>query len=116
MTSKKNDRFDGYGIELFVDDDGDWLAHFAEMPSISAFGATPEKAVAELAVAWQLVKESYRAEGKPVPVAPSRRSYSGQFNVRIDKRVHRKLAIEAERNGLSLNALVSRKLAGLVED
>jgi len=109
-------KFDGYSIELFVDDDGDWLAHFAELPNISAFGPTPEKALGELAVAWQLAREAYQAEGRPVPVPPSRRQYSGQFNVRIDKRVHRKLAPEAERNGLSLNALVAKKLAALVED
>jgi predicted HicB family RNase H-like nuclease len=58
-----------------------------------------------------LVKQSYAAENRPTPVLPSRRRYSGQFNVRIDKRVHRKLAIEAERNGLSLDALVAKKLS-----
>jgi predicted HicB family RNase H-like nuclease len=31
--------------------------------------------------------------------------------VRIDKRVHRALAVEAERAGVSLNALVAEKLA-----
>ncbi len=108
---KRKDFFDGSGVELYVDDDGDWLAHFEELPNVSAFGSTPEAALHELAVAWRLVKESYEAEGKPIPVPPSRRHYSGQFNVRIDKRVHRKLAIEAERNGLSLNALVAKKLA-----
>jgi predicted HicB family RNase H-like nuclease len=113
---KGDARFDGYGVELFVDDDGDWLAHFAEMPNISAFGPTPEKALSELATAWRLVKEAYEQEGQPIPVPPLRREYSGQFNVRIDKRVHRKLAIEAERNGLTLNALVAKKLAASVED
>lgn len=113
---KPAERFDGYGVELFVDDDGDWLAHVAELPSVSAFGSTPEEALRELAIAWRLVKESYAEEGKPIPVAPMHRNYSGQFNVRIDKRVHRKLAIEAERNGLTLNALVAKKLATAVED
>jgi predicted HicB family RNase H-like nuclease len=115
-SDKRDDRFDGYGVELFVDDDNDWLAHFAEMPEISAFGPTPEKALSELATAWRLVKESYQQEERPIPIPPSRRHYSGQFNVRIDKRVHRKLAIEAQRNGLTLNALVARKLAAAVED
>ncbi len=113
---KRDDRFDGYGVELYRDDDGDWLAHFEEMPNISAFGPTPEQALKELDIAWRLVKESYAAEKKPIPVPPARRHYSGQFNVRIDKRVHRKLAIEAERNGLTLNALVAKKLAAAVED
>jgi predicted RNase H-like HicB family nuclease len=61
----------GYGGELYVDDDGDWLAHFEELPSISAFGATPEDALRELAIAWRLVKESYAEENKPVPVPPN---------------------------------------------
>ena len=113
---KRDDRFDGYGVELFVDDDNDWLAHLSEMPEVSAFGPTPEKALSELATAWRLVKESYKQEGRPIPVPRSRRQYTGQFNIRIDKRVHRKLAIEAERNGLTLNALVAKKLAAAVED
>jgi hypothetical protein len=65
----------------------------------------------ELAIAWEGVKESYCKHGEAVPVAPARREYSGQFNVRIDKRLHRALAIEAARAGVSLNALVAQKLA-----
>ncbi|MGH7841624.1 MAG: toxin-antitoxin system HicB family antitoxin [Candidatus Binataceae bacterium] len=108
---RKADRFDGYGVELFIDEDGDWMAHLAELPNVSAFGPTMEKALDELAVAWELVKESYLEEGEAAPVAPSKRQYSGQFNVRIDRRVHRALAIEAARAGLTLNALVAQKLA-----
>ena len=105
------DRFDGFTAELYLDEDGNWLAHIAEMPNISAFASTPEKALDELEIAWDLTKESYRKHGEEVPRAPSRRNYSGQFNVRIDRRVHRALAIEAARAGLTLNALVSQKLA-----
>lgn len=37
---------------------------------------------------------------------------STQFkNVRIDKRVHRALAVEAAQAGISLNALVAQKLS-----
>lgn len=35
---------------------------------------------------------------------------SGRFNVRINKRFHRELAMEAAQSGLSLNALVAQKL------
>ena len=28
MAKRKNDRFDGYTVTMFLDDDGDWLAHF----------------------------------------------------------------------------------------
>jgi hypothetical protein len=37
--------------------------------------------------------------------------YCGSFNVRIDRRVHRALAIEATQAGVSLNALVAQRLA-----
>lgn len=103
--------FDGYGIQLYQDDDGDWLAHFQELPNISAFGDTPEQALNELRNAWEAVKASYKDRGEAIPAAPARREYSGQFNVRIDKRLHRRLAVEAARSGVSLNALVSAKLS-----
>ncbi len=104
-------KFDGYSVNLFLDDDGEWLAHFVEMPNISAFGESPETALKELETAWNVTKESYVKNGESVPLAPSKRQYSGQFNVRIDKRIHRNLAIEAARAGISLNALVAQKLA-----
>ena len=105
------DNFDGFSVNLFQDEDGDWLAHLVEMPSISAFADTPAEALVELTVAWEAAKESYRAHNEPVPVAPARKEYSGQFNVRIDKRLHRRLAIEAGQAGISMNALVAQKLA-----
>ena len=41
---KESARFDGYAVELFLDEDNDWLAHLVELPGISAFGSTPEPA------------------------------------------------------------------------
>ncbi len=102
------DRFDGFSVELYLDEDGDWLAHFEELPTISACGNSPEAALKELDTAWNMVKEDYLEDGKPIPIAPRKKIYSGQFNVRIDKRVHQALAIEAARAGISLNALVAQ--------
>src|SRR3990167_7841663 len=98
---KMSDQFDGYSIYLGEDEDGDFLAHFIEMPQVSAFAITPEDALHELKLAWEGIKESYRKHGESVPVAPSKKEYSGQFNVRIDKRCHKQLAIEAALYGLS---------------
>lgn len=107
----KTDRFDGFAVNLALDDDGDWLAYFLEMPNVSAFAETPEQALDELVQAWEGIKASYVKQGEEVPVPATRRGYSGQFNVRIDKRLHRALAIEAAQAGVSLNALVAQKLA-----
>jgi predicted HicB family RNase H-like nuclease len=108
------DEFDGYSIHLVEDEHGDFLAHFVELANVSAYGSTAEEAIVELKIAWEAMKESYRKHNEEIPVAPARKEYSGQFNVRIDKRVHRALAIEATRVGVSLNALVSQKLSQAV--
>src|SRR6185312_11164136 len=102
--------FDGYTVNLHLDNEGEYLACFSEMPNISAFGDTPEEALQELENAWNLMKEDYLASGETIPAAPSRKRYSGSFNVRIDKKLHRDLAIEAAQAGISLNALVAKKL------
>ncbi len=106
-----NEQFDGFSIYLAEDEDGDFLAHFIEMPNVSAFSDTPETALYELKMAWEGIKESYRKHGEAIPTAPAKKEYSGQFNVRIDRRIHKELAIEAAQSGISLNALVSQKLA-----
>ena len=36
--SLDNYNFDGFIINLYVDEQGDWLAHFQEIPTVSAFG------------------------------------------------------------------------------
>ncbi len=68
--------FNGFTINLYVDEQGDWLAHFQEMPNISAFGDTPQQALEELKTAWELVKEDYQQKGKDIPVAPVRNKLS----------------------------------------
>jgi len=106
------DPFDGFGVNLILDEDNEWLAHFIELPNVSAFGETPEEALHELEQAWLAMKASYKKHSDPIPVAPIKKEYSGQFNVRIDRRLHRDLAVEAARAGISLNALVAQKLLG----
>ena len=56
--------FDGFDVRLLVDEDGEWIAHFIELPNVSAGGAIPEQAIWELRVAWGLVKDSYGRTGK----------------------------------------------------
>lgn len=110
-----SEQFDGFSVNLLQEEDGDWLAHFIELPNVSAYGESPEAALHELETAWNAMKESYCKHGEEIPISPLRKEYSGQFNVRIDKRIHRALAIEAARAGISLNALVAQKLAQQVD-
>lgn len=67
MTLEKYD-FDGFTVNLYVDEQGEWLAYFLEMPNISAFSETPQQALEELKVAWELVKQDYRDKGIDIPI------------------------------------------------
>ena len=67
------DVFDGFMVNVFLDEDGDYLAHFVEMPNVSAFSDTPEGALKELVVAWKGVKDSYRNHNEPIPQVPPSR-------------------------------------------
>ena len=105
------DIFDGFTINVFYDEDGDYLAHLVELPNVSAFGPTPAEALAELKNAWELMKECYQEDGEPIPKAPSRDGYEGPFNVPVDKQIFHALTDEAAKTGMSLYTLVMQKLS-----
>ena len=104
------DVFDGFNVNIFLDEDGDYLAHFVEMPNVSAFSDTPEGALRELALAWKGVKESYQKHHESVPKAPIRREDETSFKVAIDAQLYHELTDEAAKAGISLYALVAQKL------
>ena len=107
---KDYDGFDGFTVNLFLDEDGDYLAHFVEMPNVSAFSDTPENALKELAIAWEGVKESYRKHRESIPQAPSRKGYERPFTIPVDEELYHALTNEAAKAGMSLYALAAQKL------
>ena len=108
------DVFDGFNVNVFLDEDGDYLAHFVEMPNVSAFSDTPEGALRELAIAWEGVKESYQKHHEPIPKAPAWQSHEAPFNVTVDAQLYYALTHEALKAGMSLDAFVAQKLRSMV--
>ena len=51
------------------------------------------------------------AESEAVPEPLSERSYSGKFNLRVGESLHRRLAIQAAEEHLSLNQYVVQRLS-----
>jgi len=57
-----------YHINIFYsDDDGGYIADIPDLESCSAFGETPEEALAEVEVAKEVWLEAARRAGKPIP-------------------------------------------------
>lgn len=92
-------------------EDGEHVGLCAELPSLSWLARTPEKALSGVrALVASVVKEMIES-GEAVPEPLAERSYSGEFRVRIPPALHRKLAMDAHEQQVSLNRLVSAKLA-----
>lgn len=57
-----------YHINLFYSDaDGGYIADIPDLAACSAFGATPEKALAEVEFAKDAWLTAARDEGRPIP-------------------------------------------------
>ena len=57
-----------YHINIFYsDEDGGYIADVPDLPACSAFGSTPEDALAEVEKAKEAWLDAAKAEGKPIP-------------------------------------------------
>jgi predicted RNase H-like HicB family nuclease len=57
-----------YHIEVFgSEEDGGYIADIPDLGACSAFGSTPEEALAEVAKAKEAWLAAARAAGKPIP-------------------------------------------------
>lgn len=92
-------------------EDGEHIGLCAEFPSLSWLAPTPEKALAGIRRVVGEVVSDMQSAGEPVPHALAEKQYSGRFMVRVPSLVHRALATEAAEQGVSINRLVSAKLA-----
>lgn len=83
----------------------------AELPSLSWVADTRTEAFEGIQRLVEEVIADLEANGEPVPEALADRTYSGQFVVRVPPEVHRQLVLDAAEQHVSLNRLVSSRLA-----
>lgn len=93
------------------EEDGEYVGLCAEFPSLSWLDGTQEAALKGIRSLVQKVKADLKRSREAIPEPISTRSYSGKFLVRVPPEVHRILAIQAAESGVSLNRLISSKLA-----
>ena len=93
-------------------EDAEFVGTVAEFPSLSWLDTDEHAAFAGIRRLVDKVVAQLLAEGSTPPQALADRTYSGKFVVRLTPARHRSLAIEAALAGVSMNRLVSDKLAG----
>jgi predicted RNase H-like HicB family nuclease len=102
-----------YSIQLaWSDEDEGYIATIPEFPNLSAFGENPEEAVKQAKQAANQMLEVLKEDHEELPAPRKAIEYSGQTRLRLPKSLHRALALEAEREGVSLNTLIVSKLSG----
>ena len=88
-----------------------WLAEILDLPGCMADGATPNEAMESVEEAKELWISAHLEDGYEVPEPSDAREFSGRFVLRIPKSLHRSLALEAKREGVSLNQNIMTRLA-----
>ncbi len=104
-------RFEDYPITLspFPEDEGGGhMVTIPDLPGCVADGETVEKATAEARDAFEA---RTMAEQEDSSALPALKTCSGQFEQRIPKTLHMRLARRAESEGVSLNHLAATLLA-----
>ncbi len=96
---------------VWSNEDGEYVATVAELPSLSWLAPTQSEAINGLHSLVEEVVADMQVSGEKVPEPLSVRSFSGKFQVRIPPDLHRRLVIEAAEEHVSLNRLIAMKLA-----
>lgn len=99
-----------YRVTWSVEDD-EFVATCAEFPSLSWLDSSQAGALQGLVDLVSDVVDDRAGTGEPVPEPMSARTYSGKFNLRVGESLHRRLAIQAAEEHLSLNQYVVRRLS-----
>ncbi len=105
----KNDRYT-YRV-TWSEEDKEYVGLCAEFPSLSWLAKSPEAALKGIRQVVADCIHDMQDTGEAIPEPISGKYYSGKFMVRIPPDVHRKLAIQAAEEGVSLNRLASSKLS-----
>ena len=103
-----------YTRELIPEASGIWFACIKELPNCMSQGNSPDEALLNLDDAMLGWIKGELEDGEPIPEPREEEDYSGKFNTRVPKSLHRKLVEVAEREGVSLNQWINTALAEAV--
>jgi len=116
MTTSRPTTLEGYlalsyPFHVIADPDGGYVATFPDLPGCATQVETLEELPAMVDDVRRLWIETAFDHGMEIPLPTYPEEYSGKFNLRLPRSLHRSLAEEAERQGVSLNQHVVALLA-----
>jgi predicted HicB family RNase H-like nuclease len=96
---------------IWSNEDEEFVGLCAEFPSLSYLAENRYQALEGITNLVKEVVEDLYANEEEIPEPISQKNYSGKFQVRIPPELHRKIAILAAEENISLNRYISNKLA-----
>ena len=105
-----------YSVAIEKWDDGRgpyYVARVTELPHCMITGSTPEEALKEIEDVKQEWLETCLKRGVRIP-EPEPQDYSGELRLRMPTSLHRRLALTAKKEGVSLNSYITNVLSGSV--
>jgi len=112
MATKLIMRTDYYTYRItWSNEDREYVGLCAEFPSLSWLDKTPGAALKGILKLVAEVVLDMKANNEKVPQPLALQNYSGKFMVRISPNIHRDIAIQAAEAKVSINRVVSAKLA-----
>jgi predicted RNase H-like HicB family nuclease len=101
-----------YIIKPITDESGTYFhASVLELDGCQSTGETFEEAYSDLLDAMEGWVETKLEHGFNIPLPVDTEKFSGKFVLRLPKSLHCRLAIEAEKEGVSLNQFALYKLS-----
>jgi antitoxin HicB len=88
-----------------------FIATCPEFEGLAVLADSREQALKEAEEVLQTYIEIYEAEGRPLPKPQEVPEHSGQIRLRIPRSLHKKAALMAEREGVSLNTIFVEAIA-----
>jgi len=100
-------------IKLSEEDGGGYLAIVPKLPGCMSDGSTPQEALENVQDAIKCWIETAREKGRQIPPPDEYKEeeYSGRLVLRIPKSLHKRLAEEAKKEGVSLNSFIQHLIS-----
>jgi antitoxin HicB len=93
-----------YPVTVYPDAEGGFVAEIKDLPGCMTQAETIEELMGNINEARELWIETVYESGKrDIPLPATEQDYSGKFVLRVPKSLHRRLAQQAEQEGISLN-------------
>ncbi|MCG9966872.1 type II toxin-antitoxin system HicB family antitoxin [Pelotomaculum terephthalicicum JT] len=100
-----------YKVVLYPAEEGGYAVEIPELPGCISQGQTLEEAYEMIQDAKKGWLDIALQDGETIPEPARMEEYSGKFNIRMPKSLHRTLVAKAKEENVSLNQYINYQLA-----